>query len=539
MSIPAPPEPSATTMPSMHRILVPILALLAAVGCSADERPADFRFLNTEPETIDPGRVGGQAGGRIVANLFEGLTVRMPPSLAPGPGIATDWWTGDDGLTWTFRLRRSTWSDGTPLTARDFVWSWRRVLDPRTASKSAQLLFPIRGAREFNAGVSDQLGLFAPDDTTLVVELETPTPYFADLAAAPPLAPSPRHVVEKVGETWTRPEWIVSNGPYVLDDWRLQDRMRLRRNPRYWNVEAIALDVVEAVAGDFANANFNRYESGLIDWVDSGGVPPALVDALKRRPDWHSGPFLATYFLRCNVERPPLDDERVRRALSYALDAEAITTHVTRAGQVPARGLVPPGVPGYDGIDAGLFDVERARRLLAAAGYPGGEGFPSLTLLFNTSEWHRQIAEVLQQQWREHLGIEIELLNQEWKVFTTTVRARDYDLARGSWIGDVLDAQNFLEIFTTGNGNNRTGWSSERYDALIASASRTRDPERRAALLRECERMVVLDDAIILPVYVYSVTNLYDDTRWAGLEPDLLNSLDLRRVRPVRAEVSR
>ena len=511
-----------------------ILFVLCTVapGCGEAERPADFRFLNTEPETIDPGRVGDQAGGRIVANLFEGLTVRQPPTLAPGPGLATRWSVSPDALVWTFHLRPSTWSDGTPVTAHDFVWSWRRVLDPATASKSAQLLFPILGARAFNAGESDQLGVVALDDHTLVVQLETPTPYFADLTASPPLVPTPRHVIDRLDEQWTRPEHMVTNGPYVLARWRLQDHMRLERNPLYWRAETIVLDVVEAVAGDFANANFNQYESGLIDWVDSGGVPPALVDALKERPDWHAGPFLATYFLRCNVRRPPLDDERVRLALSLALDAKAITTHVTRAGQLPATGLVPPGVPGYQGIDAHLFDPARARSLLAAAGYPNGEGFPPLEFLFNTSEWHRQIAEVLQQQWREHLGIEIRLLNQEWKVFTTTVRAGEYDIARGSWIGDVLDAANFLEIFTAGNPNNRTGFASAEYDALIEAASRELDTALRARILRQCERIVVLEEAIILPVYVYSVTNLYDDTEWNGLEPDLLNSLDLRRVRP-------
>ena len=332
---------------------------------------------------------------------------------------------------------------------------------------------------------------------------------------------------------------MVSNGPYVLEQWRLQDRMRLRRNPLYWNAEEIAIEVADAVAGDFANANFNQYESGLIDWVDAGGIPLTLVDALQQRDDWHDGPFLATYFLRCNVRRPPLDDARVRLALSYALDAEAITTHVTRSGQVPAGGLVPPGVPGYDALDADLFDPDRARDLLAQAGFPGGEGFPRLRFLFNTSEAHRQIAEVLQQQWREHLGIEIELLNQEWKVFTTTVRAGEYDMARGSWIGDVLDASNFLEIFTAGNANNRTGWASADYDARIAAAARERDRAERAAILRSCERTIVLEEAVILPVYVYAVTNLYDPTRWRGLEPDLLNSLDLRRVRRIGPEVAR
>lgn len=511
------------------------LALASASSCAPAEEPADFRFLNLEAETIDPGRVTGQSGGRIVGNLFEGLTVREAGTLRPGPGIAHRWEASDDALTWTFHLRSSSWSDGVPLVAEDFRWSWTRLLDPRTASASATLLYPVAGARRFNAGAltdADSIGLHAVDDSTFVVRLERPVPYFPDLAATPPLCPVPRHVVEAHGEGWTRPRRMVSNGPFVLADHRLNWRLRMVRNERYWNAHAIALDVVDAVPGDFANSNFNLYESGLLDWVDSGGIPPSLVDAVRDRDDWHAAPFLATYFLRCNVTRPPLNDARVRRALSLALDGAAITTHVTRAGQLPARSLVPPGVPGYREIEAEVFDIARARLLLAEAGYPDGAGFPPITLLFNTSEWHRQIAEVLQQQWREHLGIELRLQNQEWKVFTTTERAGDFDLARGSWIGDVLDASNFLDIFTTGNPNNRTGFASARYDSLIAEAELERDPQRRADLLRECERIVVEEEAIILPVYIYSVTNLYDATKWEGLEPDLLNTLDLRRVRP-------
>lgn len=512
-----------------------IVLLSVLPGCALDDIRADFAFLNLEPETIDPGRVGDQAGGRIVANLFEGLTVRERPSLVPGPGIATHWHVSSDGLTWTFHLRESMWSDGTALTSEDFRWSWERVLTPATASRSAPLLFAVRGARAFHAGElrdAAGLGLRTPDAATFVVELERPLPYLADLAATPPLCPAPRQVVEAHGDRWTRPEHFVGNGPFVLVEHRLHQRMRLQRNERSWRAARVALRVVDAVPGDFANANFNLYTSGVLDWVDSGGIPPALVDAVRGRSDWHASPFLATYFLRCNVARPPLDDARVRRALSLALDAQAITTHVTRAGQQPAHSLVPPGLPGYEEVRAKLYDPVRARSLLAEAGYPGGEGFPAITLLFNTSEWHRQIAEVLQQQWREALGIELRLQNQEWKVFTVTERAGDFDLARGSWIGDVLDASNFLDIFTTGNPNNRTGFASARYDSLIRAAAYTLDPVARAALLRECESIVVEQEAIVLPVYTYAVTNLYDGSRWEGLEPDLLNTLDLRTVRP-------
>jgi oligopeptide transport system substrate-binding protein len=505
--------------------------LLFLAGCFGGGTDAEFRFLGLEPETIDPGKVGGQAGGRIIANLFEGLTVR-DPALVPQPGIARSWEVSADGLTWTFHLRESTWSDGTALTSEDFRWSWTRLLDPATASKSAHLLHAVRGATEFNSGSEAELGLLTPDPQTLVVELERPVPWFAELTATPPLCPVPRHVVEAAGDAWTRPARIVSNGPFVLTDRRLNEALYLSRNERFWNAGRIALRSAAALTGDFANANFNRYESGLLDWVDSGGVPPSLVDRLRVRDDWHATPFLATYFLRCNLRRPPLDDARVRRALQLAIDAESIVEHVTRSGQVPAHSLVPPEVPGYQEVRTVGHDPAAARALLADAGYPDGSGFPPVTLLISTSQWHRQIAEVLQQQWRSALGIEVRIQNQEWKVFTATVREGDYDLARGSWIADFADAGNFLEIWHSESPNNRTGFANTVIDSLIAASQFEVDPARRAAVLQEIERRVVVDEAVILPVYYFAITNLFDDTRWEGLEPDPLNQLDLRRVRP-------
>jgi oligopeptide transport system substrate-binding protein len=318
----------------------------------------------------------------------------------------------------------------------------------------------------------------------------------------------------------------------VLTGRRLNEALYLARNPRYWNAGVVALESAAALTGDFANAHFNRYESGLLDWIDSGGVPPSLVDRLRERRDWHATPFLATYFLRCNVQRPPLDDARVRRALQLSIDTGSIVEHVTRSGQIPAHSLVPPEVPGYQEIRTPGYDPAAARALLAEAGYADGEGFPPVTLLISTSQWHRQIAEVLQQQWRAALDIEVRIQNQEWKVFTATVREGNYDLARGSWIADFADAGNFLEIWKSDSPNNRTGFASTAVDSLITASQFEVDPRRRETLLREVERRVVADEAVILPVYYFAITNLFDDERWEGLEPDPLNQLDLRRVRP-------
>jgi oligopeptide transport system substrate-binding protein len=345
----------------------------------------------------------------------------------------------------------------------------------------------------------------------------------------------PRWTIEEHGERWTRPEHLVSNGPYLLESWQIQRRLRLRRNPSYWNAAAIDLELVDAVAGDYINGNFNRYLSGDLDWVDATGVPFGVIDRLRERADFHLAPYFNTYFYRFNVTRPPLSDVRVRQALYHAIDAAAICENVLRAGQEPAHSLVPPGLPGYEEVRLTGYQPDVARRLLAEAGFPGGAGFPKLSLLFNTSDQHRQIAEVAQQQWKRELGIDIALQNQEFKVFMVNTQNLDYDLARGGWIGDYLDPNSFLEIWISGSGNNRTGFASADYDSLIRRAARTLDSAARMRLLAECERVVTEQECILLPVYYYVVTNLYDPERFEGLEPNLMNTVDLRHVRRKRA----
>jgi oligopeptide transport system substrate-binding protein len=517
--------------------LAALAAFAAAVGlaaCALDPSPADFTFLNREPETIDPGLVADPPGGIIALNLWEGLLRRDPQSLAPRPGIARSWKLTGDGRVYIFHLRPALWSDGTRVTSADFQYAWTRLLAPATGARYASMLYCVEGARAFNAGTLQDpagLGLACPDDSTFVVQLESATPYFLDLCCLPSLLPVPARTIQRFGDRWLRPEHIVVNGPFQLTDWQLNRRMRLRRNAAYWDAANVTLRTVDALPGDYINGNFNRYTSGVLDFVDGTGIPLAIVDQLRSRPDFHSAPNLTTYFYRFNVTRPPLTDARVRQALYHAVDATAIVEHVTRGGQQPAHSLVPPGMPGYREVQLAGFQPERARQLLAEAGFPGGSGFPRLSLLFNTSEANKQIAEVIQQQWREVLGIELELRNQEFKVFTATVRELDYDIARGNWTGDYLDPNTFLEIWASGSGNNRTGFASSSYDSLLAAAARALDPARRLELLRDCETIVTQQQCVILPIYYFVENRLYDGTRWEGLQPNLLGHLDLRAVR--------
>ncbi len=514
-----------------------LLIGMILAGCGGKEPPADFVWLlGSEPETIDPGLASDQTAGRVALNLFEGLTLH-DADLRIVPGIARAWEVSDDGLTYTFHLRPADWSDGRPVTARDFAYAWERVLAPSTAARYASLLYPVAGAREYNRGeLTDPalLGFRADDDSTFVVTLHSPCAYFLDLCSYYTLLPVPAWTIEAHRDLWTRAENLVTNGPFTLERWSLNRSLRFRRNPSYWNAGAIALETTDALVGDNINANFNLYMSGVLDWTDSGAIPLFIVPELIRRADFHQAPYFSTYFYRFNVTRAPFDDARVRRAFSLAVNREDITQYVLRAGQEPAYSLVPPGVPGYGEARLAGRDVAQARWLLAEAGYPGGEGFPHVELLFNTSEAHKQIAEVLQQEWKEALGVHVDLVNQEWKVFLATTQGLDYWISRGSWIGDYVDPNTFLDVWTSTNGNNRTGYRDPGYDALIARAALTLDPVERMRLLHEAEEKVVVEDAVILPLYFYVVQNLYDERDFSGLKPNLLNMIDLRAVRPLR-----
>lgn len=508
---------------------------MLVAGCSPQPR-ADLVFLNgAEPETLDPALITGQPEGRVANALFEGL-LAFDRDGKPQPGMAESWEVSPDGRVYTFTLRDGlTWSDGTPLTAEDFAGSWRRTLDPATASEYAYQLHYIKNARAFNEGqLTDfgQVGVSAPDARTLRVELENPTPFFLDLCAFVTLLPVPLHAVEKHGDDWIKPGRLVSNGAYQLDSWRLNDRIRLRKNPRYWNADRVAMETIDVVPVSKANTAFNLYASGQADlMMDKGLVPPALLSEIKKRDDFHAAPFLGTYFLRYNCEKGPFTDPRVRKAFSLVIDKQSIVDRITRAGELPADSFVPPGAAGYEPVrGCGGRDVEQARRLLVEAGYPGGEGFPMVNYLYSEGELNEAIAVELQSMWRRELGVNVQLLRQEWKVYLRSLSTLDYDIARSSWVGDYPDPNTFLDMFVTGGGNNRTGWSDPRYDQLIAAAAARTDPPKRFDLLRDAERILVCDEMPVCPLYFYVGIQLYDADKLGGVSGNILDEHPLKAM---------
>lgn len=509
--------------------------LLAVTGCSPQPR-ADLVFLNgAEPETLDPALITGQPEGRVANALFEGL-LSFDQSGRPQPGAAESWELSGDGKVYTFRLRDGLlWSDGAPLTAGDFVASWRRTLEPSTASEYAYQLHYIKNARAFNEGELEDfssVGVSAPDDRTLRIELENPTPFFLDLCAFTTLLPAPVRVIGRHGDDWIKPGNLVGNGAYVLESWRLNDRIRLRKNPHYWNAANVAMETIDIIPVSKANTAFNLYASGQADlMMDKGLVPPALLSEIKKRGDFHAAPFLGTYFLRFNCAKGPFTDERVRRAFSLVIDKPSIVGRITRAGELPADSFVPPGAGGYVPMGCGGGrDPEEARRLLSEAGFPGGKGFPMVTYLYSEGELNEAIAVELQGMWRRELGVNVQLLRQEWKVYLRSLSTLDYDIARSSWVGDYPDPNTFLDMFVTGGGNNRTGWSDPEYDRLIAAAAAELDPAGRYEILRQAEKILVCDQMPVCPLYFYVGIQLYDAERLGGIEGNVLDEHPLKAM---------
>ena len=519
---------------------VALLCMAFLAACDAPARRADLVFINgAEPETLDPAIITGQPEGRVVNALFEGLCAYDQDGKAV-PGVAEAWEISPDGKRYTFRIRPDArWSDGRPLVAGDFVSSWKRALTPATGSQYNYQLYPVRNAQAFADGkIADfsEVGVKAPDDRTLVVDLENPTPYFLELCAFPTLHPVRVDLIDRVGDEWVKPAHIISNGAYALETWRINDKIRLKKNPHYWNRDNVSLETVDVLPISDANVAFNFFSSGLADLVmDKGLAPPALLDELKKQPWFHAAPFLGIYFLRYNCAHGPFQDERVRRAFSLSIDKKRIVEKITRAGELPAPGFVPPGIPDYTGTEGLAFDPAAAKRLMSEAGFPEGRGFPLVNYLYSKSELNEAIAVELQSMWRETLGVNVNLVRQEWKVYLNSLSLLDYDIARSSWVGDYPDPNTFLDMFLTGGGNNRTGWSSPEYDRLIAESARELDPGKRLEILRQAEDLLIRQAVPVVPIYYYVGIQLYDAEKLGGVRANVLDEHPLRLIHRKRA----
>lgn len=480
-----------------------------------------FRISNgAEPESLDPAKIQGVPEHRIFETLFEGLIVYDPQTADGIPGLAESWEVSEDGMTYTFKLRKANWSDGTPITANDVVYSWLRELAPETASPYAW--FPVMflaGAEAYNMGEAgpEAVQIRALDDYTFQMDLIGPLPYVIGALGHYSFAVVPQHAIEKYGDEWILPGNFVGNGPYTLKEWTPQDKIVAVKNEAYWDAENVKLDEVVFYASDDNNTNYNMYISGQVDWLTA--IPNDKLDSVMMREDYQVAPQLSTYYYTIQTTKAPFDDARVRRALSLAIDRETLVEEVTKAGQIPGWGIVP-NMAGYDALEFPYDNMDdaiaEAQELLAAAGYPNGVGFPSFSLLYNTDDSHKMIAEYVQQQWANNLGINCTLENQEWATYLSNRNAGNFDVARAGWVGDYQDPNTFLDMFVTGAGMNGGKYSNEDYDLFINEAARMEAGEERMEILKTAESIMIDEDQAIIPFYYYVSQNLIDLDKWGG-----------------------
>lgn len=527
-------------------ILTLILSAGLLAACGSGERYTDEAARNgillwgngSEPKGLDPHLVTGVPENKIISSLLEGLIAYHPTDdLQPEPGMAERWESNEDFSQWTFHLRDAQWSNGDPVRASDFVYSWERMLTPSLGAEYAEMLYILKGAEDFHQGRTTDfstVGVKALDDKTLQVTLEGPAPFFLNMLKHYSWYPVNPRVVEAHGgmsdrqSSWSTLENYVGNGPFVLDDWVTNQIIKVRKSSTYWDRDRVKLNGVNFYPVENVTTEETMFRGGRLHLTNTV-TPDKIPIFLEKMPqEMKIEPYMGVYFYRINVTRKPFDDVRVRKALAYSIDKKLLVDKVTKGGQIPATGFVPPGLKGYETSDAAEFQPELARRLLAEAGYPGGRGFPDVEILINTSEAHRKIAEALQAMWRKELGVNIGIYNQEWKVYLDSQSSLDYDLVRAGWIADYAYPNTFLDIFTTGNGNNDTGWSNRRYDTLIGRARTAQTDEQRMAILQEAEQ-VLMEDMPIIPIYWYTRTYL-KSTLIEGWHPKALDNHPIKYV---------
>ncbi|SUY46959.1 oligopeptide ABC transporter periplasmic oligopeptide-binding protein [Clostridium putrefaciens] len=484
--------------------------------------------LGADPKTLDPALNAAVDGATVLSNAFEGLT-KLDNKDAPIAGVAERWDISSDELEYTFHLRKDAkWSDGQQVKASDFEYAWKRALDPNTAAEYAYQLYYLKNAESYNSkeakdgkakATVDEIGVKAIDDSTLKVTLEYPTKYFLSLTAFPTYFPVRKDIVDKNPTAWSNEvSSYISNGPFKMSEWKPKDTITFVKNENYWNESKIKLEKIEYKMIDEATAALSAFKTGQFDIIES---PPAQeLPNLLKDGTAKIYPSLGTYFYCLNLSdkaegvdkeaAKALKDPKVRKALTLAINRKDIVENVTKGEQIPAVSFVPKGIKESGDKDFQNKEyykpegnIEEAKKLLAEAGYPEGKGFPTIPLSYNTNQGHQNIAQAVQDMWRKNLGIEVELKNEEWKVFQESRNNKDYIIARHGWIGDYSDPMTFLDMWSSTSGNNDAAYDNKDYDKALNNAKNELDPAKRMAFLHEAEDLL-MNDMPIVPIYYYT-----------------------------------
>ncbi|MBB6031535.1 peptide ABC transporter substrate-binding protein [Borreliella spielmanii] len=506
-------------------LMLTIFFLIACIS-SAKKEKIVFRVSNlNEPSSLDPQISTDLYGSNIITNLFLGLAVKDSQTGKYKPGLAKSWNISDDGTIYTFNLREDiVWSDGVSITAEEIKKSYLRILNKKTAALYANLVkSTIKSAQEyFDEKVSEsELGIRAIDSKTLEITLTSPKPYFPDMLTNSAFIPVPMHIVEKYGENWTNPENIVVNGAYKLKERSINDKIVIEKNEKYYNAKNVEIDEVifYPIEGSVA---YNMYINGEIDFLQA--AEKNNLEEIKIRDDYYSGLKNAMAYMVFNTTLKPLDNLKVRQALSLAIDRETLSKIVLKGSSDPTRNLTPKFDDYSYGKNLILFDPDNAKKLLAEAGYPNGKGFP--TLKYKISGGTQTVAEFLQEQFKKILNINIEIENEEWTTFLGSRRTGNYQITSMGWIGDYFDPLTFLEsLFTTENHFfGAYKYSNKKYDDLIKKSHLEFDPIKRQDILREAEAIIVEKDFPMAPLYIPKSHYLFRNDKWTGWVPNIAES---------------
>lgn len=473
---------------------------------------------NEEPGSLHPGTAQGTHDSWILEHAFEGLTKKTPEGEIVD-GMAEKWTVSDDALTWTFHLKDDiTWSNGDPVTAEDFEYAWKYALNPESASEYAYQLYYLKGGETYNnaeegadlQALEDAVGVKAEDEKTLVITLEQPTPYFEDLTSFYTYYPINKKVQEE------NPDWAleaasyVSNGAFKLTEWEHKANMKLEKNEHYYDKDKIKLDEVHFVINDNENSSWQMYQNDELDLVYP--LPQDVQGQLleSKDPEFNNGPDLSVYYYNLNNTVKPFNNKKVRKALSMALERQTLVEHVAQGGQQPAFSIVPPGILDVEGDyqknTGALFkeDVEEAKKLLTEGlAEEGMDKMPAFSLVYNTQEGHKKLAEAVQEMWRKNLEVDVTLENVEFQVKIDREKAGDYQISRAGWSGDYVDPMTFIDLWVTDGSHNDANWSNVEYDKLVEIAKSTMDKKKRMDAMHKAEE-ILMDEMPIIPIYFYT-----------------------------------
>ncbi|MBB6730737.1 peptide ABC transporter substrate-binding protein [Cohnella zeiphila] len=501
--------------------------------------PKEFRFTLVEPPSLDPSLLKDAQSVIVGKGLFEGLT-RLNNAGEPEPAVATDWDVSDDGKTYTFHLRNDMkWSNGDPVTAHDFEFAWKRTLSQETASPYAYFLFYLVNGEKYNAGEAsaDDVGVKALDDYTLEAKLNNATPYFLSLVAHNSYWPEDQKVVDAKPDWASEASTIVTNGPFLLKDWEHNSQLVMTKNPDYFDKDNIHFDQVTITMVEEASTVFNMFQTDKIDWIgaQAGSVPTDQVQKVIADGTAKVQPVAGTYYYEFNTTKKPFDNADIRKAFSMAIDRQAVIDNVTKANQTPAFGLVPPSIAGTGGKkfrelypdDYFTENVDEAKKLLAQGLQEEKlSKLPAVTLLYNTDQGHKAIAEAIADMWRKNLGVEVKVTNQEWETFLNTRTAQQFDIARSGWGADFNDAINFTyDLIHSKSGNNDGKYSNPEVDKLLDDSLTTTDDKARLDKIAQAEKTAMADDMAELPIYYYTTVTMLKPG-FTGVSSDYQGNID-------------